>query len=145
MGAQARQAMKVVLDTNVVISALLHQGPTRKIFELWSASVIKPLATQAILDEYVRVLHYPKFAFEPGIVDEILEENLLPWILKTGEYRGKLAYRPKDKSDEGFLRAAIGGKAGALVSGDIHLTALTGKYSFPIMTPGAFLSRFFPA
>jgi uncharacterized protein len=135
--------MKVILDTNVVISALLHQGPTRRIFELWSASLIKPLATQAILDEYVRVLHYPKFGYEPKIIAEILEENLLPWITKTGEYRGKLTHRPADKNDELFLRAALAGKVGALVSGDIHLRALNGKYSFPILPPGEFLSRFF--
>jgi putative PIN family toxin of toxin-antitoxin system len=135
--------MKVILDTNVVISALLHQGPTRRIFELWSASRIKPLATQAVLDEYVRVLHYPKFGFEPKTIAEILEENLLPWITKTGEYRGKLTHRPKDKSDELFLRAALGGKAAVLVSGDIHLRALDGRYPFPILPPGEFLSRYF--
>jgi putative PIN family toxin of toxin-antitoxin system len=135
--------MKVVLDTNVVISVLLHQGPTRRIFELWSASRIKPLATQAILDEYVRVLHYPKFGFETKIITEILEENLLPWISKTGEYRGKLSHIPADKNDELFLRAALGGKASALVSGDIHLRALNGRYPFPILPPGDFLSRYF--
>lgn len=135
--------MKVVLDTNAVISALLHQGPTRQIYELWRTVKIKPLASQAILDEYVRVLHYPKFGYEPETVAEILEENLLPWISKTGEYRGKLPRIPAGKSDELFLRAALAGKAGALVSGDVHLMALNGRYPFPILPPGVFISRFF--
>lgn len=135
--------MKVVLDTNVVISALLHQGPTRQISELWRTFKIAPLASQAVLDEYVRVLHYPKFGYEPETIAEILDENLLPWITKTGEFRGKLPHLPSDKSDELFLRVALNGKAEALVSGDVHLTVLNGRYPFPILPPGEFISRFF--
>ncbi len=135
--------MKVVLDTNVVISALLHQGPTRRIYELWRAFKIKLLASQAILDEYVRVLHYPKFGYEPEAIAEILEENLLPWIEKTGEFRGKLPQLPTDKSDGLFLRAALAGKAEVLVSGDVHLTALNGRYPFEILPPGVLLPRYF--
>jgi uncharacterized protein len=135
--------MRVVLDTNVVISALLHQGPTRQIHGLWRTHQIKLLATQTILEEYVRVLHYPKFGHEPEAIAAILEENLLPWIVKTGEYRGKLAAHPTDPNDEPFLRAALAGKAEALISGDSHLTVLNGRYPFPIIPPSVFLSRFF--
>ena len=135
--------MKVVLDTNVVISALLYQGPTRRIMELWSTRKIKPLVSQAILGEYVRVLHYPKFGNDPETIAEILKENILPWFTKVGEYRGKLGDVPSDKSDILFLRAALAGEAEVLVSGDPHLTALNGKYPFPILAPGAFLSKFF--
>ena len=143
MGTQANQEMKVVIDTNVVISALLHQGTTRQIFELWRTSKITPLASQTILDEYVRVLHYPKFGYEPESIAEILQENLLPFISKTVEFKGKLLHRPSGKSDELFLRVALAGKAGALVSGDVHLTVLNGRYPFPILPPGEFISRFF--
>jgi len=135
--------MKVVLDTNVVISALLHQGPTRRFLELWSSRKIKPMVSQAILNEYARVLHYPKFGFEPETAAEILEENLLPWLSKVEEYGGKLAHPSKDENDDLFLRAALGGKVEALVSGDPHLTVLNGKYPFPILPPGVFLSKFF--
>jgi|SRR5580658_823266 putative PIN family toxin of toxin-antitoxin system len=135
--------MKVVLDTNVVIPALLHQGPTRRFLELWRTRKIKPLVSQAILDEYARVLHYPKFGFDPETAAEILEENLLPWLSKVEEHGGKLEHPSRDKSDDLFLRAALGGKVEALVSGDPHLTTLNGNYPFAILTPGAFLSKFF--
>ena len=135
--------MKVVLDTNVVISALLHQGPTRHFFEIWRTRKIKPLVSQEILNEYARVLHYPKFGFKPETAAEILKENILPWFLKTGEYGGKLDYPSEDKSDDLFLRAALGGKVEVLISGDPHLTSLNGKYPFPILSPKAFLSRYF--
>jgi putative PIN family toxin of toxin-antitoxin system len=134
--------MKVVLDTNVVVSALLHQGPTRRIFELWQTQQLTPLASQAVLDEYVRVLHYPKFGYAPETIARILEENLLPWIEKCGDYRGKLPYPLGDKNDEPFLRAALTGKAEALVSGEIHLTALNGRYPFPIYSPRDLISKY---
>jgi uncharacterized protein len=135
--------MKVVLDTNVVVSALLHHGSTRPILELWRTRKTKPLVSQAILNEYARVLHYPKFGLEPQTIAEILEENLLPWLFKVEEYGGKLDHPSKDKNDDPFLRAALGGKVEALVSGDPHLTTLNGKYPFPILPPGVFLSKFF--
>ena len=135
--------MKVVLDTNVVISALLHPGSTRRFYELWRSRKIELLATQPILEEYIRVLHYSKFGYEPTVIAEILDENLLPWVTKVEEYRGKLRVPPKDKNDEMFLRAALAGKAEVLVSGDIHLTSLEGQYAFPIIAPAVFLSRYF--
>jgi len=135
--------MKIVLDTNVVISALLHQGLTRRFLELWRTRRIKLLVSQAILNEYARVLHYPKFGYSPETIAEILAENLLPWLTKVEEYGGKLDYPSKDKGDDLFLRAALGGKVEVLISGDPHLTELDGKYPFPILPPGAFLSKYF--
>ena len=134
--------MRVVLDTNVVISALLHRGPTRRFLELWRTGRIQPLASQPVLDEYVRVLHYPKFGYEPEMIAGILQEDLLPWFKKVENHPGPLSHRPQDKSDEIFLRAAIAGKAAALVSGDTHLIQLEGKYSFRILSPGLFLAGF---
>ncbi len=137
--------MKAVLDTNVVVSALLHEGTTRRFRELWESSAIQPLVSQAMLDEYVRVLYYPKFGFEPEIVAGIIRANLLPWIHKVEEAKGRLSAPSKDAADESFLRAALAGRAEVLVSGDPHLTILDGKYPFPIMKPGAFLGRYFPS
>lgn len=102
--------MKVVLDTNVVISALLHRGPTRRFLELWRTHKIKPLVSQDILNEYARVLHYPKFGFKPESAAQILEENILPWLSKVQEFGGKLDHPSPDKGDDLFLRAALGGK-----------------------------------
>jgi putative PIN family toxin of toxin-antitoxin system len=135
--------VRVVLDTNVVISALLHPGTTRRFQELWRTGKIKPLVSQAILEEYIRVLHYPKFGYEPEFIAEVLGESLLPWLLKVEVSRARLAHPPSDKDDEVFLRVALSARADALVSGDPHLTILDGKYHFPILPPATFLSRFF--
>jgi putative PIN family toxin of toxin-antitoxin system len=136
--------MRVVLDTNVVVSALLHGGPTRRFQGLWRSGSLQVLTSQAILDEYTRVLSYPKFGFSEEFVAELLGEALLPFLTRVDELNGSLAYPPSDKGDEPFLRAALGSGAEALVSGDPHLTILDGKYSFPILRPSIFLIRYFP-
>ena len=135
--------MRVVLYTNIVISALLYQGSTRRFQELWKNHKIKVFATQAVLGEYVRVLHYPKFGYESELITELLQEHLLPWLFHGDDYRGRLVYPSADRDDDNFLRAALSAKAEVLVSGDPDLTDLNGKYDFPILPPGPFLSRYF--
>ncbi|HVZ80910.1 MAG TPA: putative toxin-antitoxin system toxin component, PIN family [bacterium] len=135
--------MKVVLDTNVVVSALLHRGPTHRLYGLWKEGKIAPCVSQAMLEEYVRVLHYPKFGLSDLEVAGILKDHLLPWIEKTEEHKGRLAHPPSDRFDEPFLRAALAAHAKCLVSGDPHLTALNGRYPFPILSPSDLLNRYF--
>ena len=54
--------MRVVLDTNALVSALLFSGVSSKLVSLWQNGSIAPLLSREILDEYLRVLSYPKFA-----------------------------------------------------------------------------------
>jgi len=53
--------VKVVVDTNVLVSALLFGGKPEKLMPLWQRGTIRPLASKEIIDEYLRVLTYPKF------------------------------------------------------------------------------------
>lgn len=94
-----------------------------------------------MLEEYVRVLSYPKFGFTPEFVARLLSEALIPYLTKVEEWRGKLPYPPSDATDEKFIRSALESGADALVSGDAHLIALEGKYPFPILKPSVFLAR----
>ena len=59
MGTQ--KVDRVVIDTNVVVSALLFGGTPGELIPLWKSGRIKPLASAEIIDEYIRVLAYPKF------------------------------------------------------------------------------------
>jgi len=53
--------VRVVLDTSAVISALLFSGVSSKLVSLWQNGLITPLLSREVLDEYLRVLSYPKF------------------------------------------------------------------------------------
>ena len=59
MGTQ--KVVRVVIDTNVIISALLFGGIPGQLIPLWKSGHIITLASAEIIDEYIRVMAYPKF------------------------------------------------------------------------------------
>ena len=55
------QMKRVVIDTNVLVSALFFGVSSGKLVSLWKGGAIQPLASAAMFEEYLRVLAYPKF------------------------------------------------------------------------------------
>ena len=133
--------MRVVLDTNVVVSALLFSGPISWFHDLWTGGRLSLVATTSIMREYARVLGYYKFRLTPGEVVEIMENDLLPFCETVSASEARLPHPPRDPADAEFLRAALAGKADALVTGDKDLLVLSGRYRFPIERPADFLGR----
>ena len=132
--------MNVVLDTNVVLSALLFSGPTARLHALWTERRIVPVANRAMMHEYARVLAYPKFGLTGDEVAAALGEDVFPYFRIIRTRTRQVTYAPRDPDDTPFLVAALDGGVAALVSGDPHLLALSGKYPFSIVTPAAFLA-----
>jgi putative PIN family toxin of toxin-antitoxin system len=61
VGKKPKKIRRVVLDTNVLISALVFKGDLTKIAVLWQKSKIIPLISKETFDELRTVLEYPKF------------------------------------------------------------------------------------
>ena len=129
--------MRIVLDTNVLVSALLKPGskPAR-ILRLVLQGEIDVVTSEAILSEYTEVLSRPKFHLDPQLVQTILE------ILRSRSIHAPalpLSLDLPDGQDEAFLEAALAAGADALVTGD--------KNHFPrglcrgqkVMSPDEFL------
>jgi uncharacterized protein len=72
--------IRAVLDTNVVISALLFSGPPSQPVSAWQSSRLRPVVSAQILDEYLRVLAYPRFKLTSGEIRGLIEEELIPFI-----------------------------------------------------------------
>jgi putative PIN family toxin of toxin-antitoxin system len=135
------QPPRVVLDTNVAVSALLFtRGRLAPLRQAWQAGQCKPLVSSGTAQELVRVLHYPKFRLAADDVREILAEYL-PWCttVRIPSPRPRVP-ACRDPDDQPFLELAVAGKAHFLVTGDLDLRALTGKLSCPIVTPDQFLA-----
>jgi putative PIN family toxin of toxin-antitoxin system len=114
----------VVLDTNVVLSALLFGGgPSGRVRVGWQLGRFTPLASTATVAELVRVLGYPKFRLSAGEQEELLADYL-PWVQVVRIPPAAPACR--DPFDLPFVHLAIAGKASAGVSGDRDLLALAG-------------------
>lgn len=66
----------VVLDTNVLVSALLTSNPLSppvQIVKFLYKGIIKPLYSEFILEEYKEVLYRKRFNFDPNIVNELID------------------------------------------------------------------------
>lgn len=129
---------RVVLDTNVYLSALFRGRKPEVILRLSSAPFKRYdlYASQAILDEIDRVLR-EKFLWRPE--DARLEtRRVSDWagIVKPTK---KISAIPTDESDNRILECAVKAKADFIVSGDKHLVNLTQYEGIKIITPAQFL------
>ena len=112
--------MKVVIDTNVLISGLLFGGIPGRLIPLWKGRRIQPLASKEIIDEYLRVLAYPRFQLSPEEIEYLLFHEVLPWFEIIEVPPGR-SFIVEDPSDEKFIWCAEAGGADFIISGDQHL------------------------
>lgn len=140
MGAKAAALMRVVLDTNTVISALLFSGTASHLVPLWQARRVTVLVSGDILQEYLRVLAYPKFKLSDEEIRRLIEEELLPFV-ETVRVRRHLAVVRRDPEDNRFLECAVAGRARHLVTGDQDLRELGTYRGVTILTVGEFLQQ----
>lgn len=118
---------RVVLDTNVVLSALLFGGGTAgRVRAGWQAGRFTPLASTATARELARVLAYPKFRLSADEQGELLMDYV-PWVevVRVPEPPPP-APVCRDPFDMPFVHLAIAGRARMLVSDDRDLLALAG-------------------
>jgi putative PIN family toxin of toxin-antitoxin system len=142
---------RVVLDTNVVLSALVFSGgPTARLRLAWQAGRLLPLVSTATAQELMRVLAYPKFKLDAQEQQELLADYL-PWAeaVAVSEPPPRVP-DCRDPHDLPFLHLAVAGSADALVSGDGDLLALAQpgtrpRLRFKLLTVQAFLDSLPPA
>ncbi|MDA8160665.1 MAG: putative toxin-antitoxin system toxin component, PIN family [Desulfobacteraceae bacterium] len=130
--------MKVVIDTNVLISALLFGGLPARLAAGWRTGAISPLVSTAIMNEYLRVLAYPKFRLTNKEITLLLTAEVLPWFKVIATPDGP-PFVPDDPADDKFIWCALAGKAVWIISGDEHLLACAAS-PVPVVTPQAFLA-----
>ena len=133
-----KKIIRVVLDTNVLVSALLFGGIPGKLIPLWKSKRITPLLSREILDEYLRVLAYPKFNLTKDEILFIITQEILPWFEIVESTRKGISYVLEDPEDDKFIHCAISGKADFLISGDQHLLLLPNP-PVPILSVRDFL------
>ena len=132
--------MRVVLDTNTVISALLFTGTASRLVPLWQSRRIAVLLSGAILQEYLRVLAYPKFKLGDDDIKALIQEELLPFV-ETVHVRRPLVVVHRDPDDNKFVECAVAGRARYLVTGDRDLRDLKSYRRVTVLTVGQFLER----
>jgi len=130
----------IVIDTNVVISALLFGGAPGKLIELWKKKRIRPLISEEIMTEYLRVLAYPKFKLSEEEINYIIHQEILPYFKVVKSIPGPSIIK-KDPDDDKFIQCAEAGNANIIISGDSHLLTLKSYHGITILTPTQFLEE----
>jgi putative PIN family toxin of toxin-antitoxin system len=128
----------VVLDTNVLVSALLFGGKVGMLRDLWKSGRIIPLISKDTFAEFRKVLSYPKFNLSQQEIRAILNDEILPCV-EAVEIIKQVTGICRDPQDDMFLAVAISGGASHLVTGDQDLLVLKSYSETQIVTVAEFL------
>jgi putative PIN family toxin of toxin-antitoxin system len=135
--------VRLVLDTNVVLSGLLWTGSPMRILAAAQAGEAELFTSRALLAELYRCLGRAKFARQVAISGIGREELFLGYV----ELAAALAPDPiapvilADPDDDHVLACALAARAHAIVSGDRHLLALAAFRDIPVLKPADALAR----
>lgn len=140
--------MRVVLDTNVLISGLLFPGgPPSQLVDAWRGGAFDLVLSDFMIDEITRVWNHlgPRVKRTPAELSDFLDMLALRGELVQLDIAGlasAAATGLRDPNDVPILATLMCAGADWLVTGDKDLHALAGSY--PILTPAAFIMRFMP-
>jgi uncharacterized protein len=134
--------IRAVLDTNQLVSMLIRPGGVAdQIRRAWQDRQFTLITSRPLLEEFQRVLTYPKLQRLLRLSSE--EQSLLLHLLveeaalTAGTLRVKVI--AADPADDAVLACAVEGRADYVVSGDSHLLDLGAHAGIPIVTARAFL------
>ncbi|MEB3234404.1 MAG: putative toxin-antitoxin system toxin component, PIN family [Cyanobacteriota bacterium] len=134
------KTLRAVLDTNVLLSALLfNNGRMGWLRQYWQAGLVTPVLSETTGRELIKVLGYPKFRLNAEEI-HLLLEDLLPWC-ETWEQpiSTSATLRVRDPADQPFLDLALASHVEVLVCGDNDLLVLANQLHAPrILSPAAF-------
>ncbi len=131
--------MRVVLDTNVLISGIFFSGLPSKILTHWRKGDFIAVISEPIIFEYTRVAEEISKKFPKIDISEILELFIMNSEIIDTSNLGITAC--EDPDDNKFLECAIAGKCKLIVSGDKHLLKLNPYRDVEILKPREFLDK----
>ena len=109
--------MKVVIDTNVIVSALINpKGYPAKTFNLFLNEKLQLYYDNRIIEEYVSVLNRERFGFDKQSINALMD-----YIKNTGVFTiaNPISIEFEDEEDKKFLEVALSAKADYLITGNI--------------------------
>ena len=130
--------MKIVCDTNVIVSGILFGGHSRAILSSIARGRVEAFTTPALLNELREVLTRRKFrlrAEQVAVIIEMVKESFA-----YVEPRTLIRAVADDPDDDRVLEAADAAGARVIISGDRHLLTLKAWHSIAILSPAEFVS-----
>jgi putative PIN family toxin of toxin-antitoxin system len=135
---------RLVIDTNIFVSGLISESgfPARILRGIQDHRIIH-LISDPIIEEYLRVLDYPRIRKFKGITDEFVANTAAYLVYQTErvELVSTIQLSP-DPDDDVFLETAVDGRATMLVTGDkTDLLSIGTVRGIPILSASAAVAR----
>lgn len=132
--------MKVVIDTNVLISGIFWSGPPYKVLRGWKDARLQLVVSSEILKEYRRVMAELSVSFP------LVDLSLWLDLIKENSNVVRPVALPKqvcaDPDDDKFIACALAGKAPCIISGDKSLLNISGYREISVLKPNEFVARY---
>ncbi len=130
---------KIVLDTNILVSALGWEGNPRKILDKVKEGEVEALTSLQQMAELSRVLDYPRLGFSEEQKEKI--KSTLSTFFTFVNPKEKLFVIKEDPDDNIILECAKEGNADMIISGDEDLINLKEFKGIAIKTPAQYLEE----
>ncbi len=129
--------MKVVVDTNVLVAGFLSPfGPPGEIVRMIASGMLSLSFDARIMSEYADVLTRPRFQFDEGQIQMLLEHIRTEGQVVASE---PLPTKLPDAADEPFLEVALAGKVQCLITGNMRHFPGPGRQGMSVPSPSEFL------
>ncbi|MBI2266628.1 MAG: putative toxin-antitoxin system toxin component, PIN family [Armatimonadetes bacterium] len=130
--------LRVVIDTNVFVSAFLTGGACVEVIQNWKKGKFILLVSQEILEEILEVLSRPVIGAPASYITRFKKLIERKAKMVKPYLRVQVA---RHQADNKFIECALGGKGGVIVSGDPHLQVIGTYQGISIISPREFLYR----
>jgi uncharacterized protein len=135
--------VRIVVDTNVIVSAFLWGGTPRRLLDAVEAQLFEVFSSRALIAELEDVLSRGKFG------EQLRQTRFTPAYLLARYTQLATLISPaeiavpelRDPDDAAVLACALAARAGAIVSGDKDLRALGSYRGIPVLSPSDCLRR----
>ncbi len=141
MGKKEKTVIRVVLDTNILVSSLLFRGKLSGIIDLWKTGKIIPIFSKMTFEEFKNVLEYPKFSLTRQEIRVIIEKEVLLYF-EIAEAVDKVRGICRDPDDDKFLACAVSASADFIVTGDKDLLDVGTYKSIEVISASKLLKLF---
>lgn len=132
--------MQVVVDTNVLISAVFFGGKPGLILDAWRERKLDLLITEEIISEYVDVLHRISEKYPRVDVTKIIPLITTCGILVDPKILNEIVCA--DSDDDKFIAAALGSSSNIIITGDKHLLDVYGYSGIEMIKPAVFVKKY---
>src|ERR1041385_1280653 len=132
--------MRIVLDTNVIVSGLLNaSGTPAQVVNLALSGALQVCYNTAIISEYTEVLARPRFKFDPSRIADILAKWGQDGVFVDASAVANLNL--PDPDDEAFLAVALASASDFLVTGNLAHFPPDRRRGCSVKSPAEFMAR----